>query len=78
MPLICSISDIIGRPVCLIFAVAAFTLGTILCCVADDMAMLLAGRCVQGVGGGGIHSLGFVIQTDFVPLRWRPKWYGIT
>ncbi|RYP24887.1 hypothetical protein DL767_008534 [Monosporascus sp. MG133] len=39
---------------------------------------MLLGRCIQGVGGGGIHSLSLVIQTDFLPLRWRPKWYGVT
>ncbi|KAI1378051.1 major facilitator superfamily transporter [Hypoxylon crocopeplum] len=78
MPMICSISDVVGRPICLTFAVAAFSVGTILCCVANGMAVMIVGRCIQGVGGGGIHSLSLVIQTDLVPLRWRPKWYGIT
>ncbi|KAI1653504.1 MFS general substrate transporter [Daldinia decipiens] len=78
MPMICSISDVIGRPICLTFSIAAFTVGTIVCCTAHSIAVLLLGRCIQGVGGGGIHSLGLVIHTDFVPLRWRPKWYGIT
>lgn len=77
MPIICSISDIIGRPICLTFAIAIFTIGTIVCCVAGNITTLLAGRCIQGVGGGGIHSLGLVVQTDIVPLRWRPKWYAI-
>lgn len=77
MPIICSISDVIGRPICLTFSIAAFTLGTILCCTAKGMAVMLVGRCIQGLGGGGIHSLSLVIQTDLVPLRFRPKWYGI-
>ncbi|KAH7308523.1 major facilitator superfamily transporter [Stachybotrys elegans] len=78
MPIICSVSDIIGRPICLTFAIATFTVGTIVCCVANNMATLLAGRCIQGIGGGGIHSLGLVVQTDIIPLRWRPKWYAVT
>lgn len=78
MPIICSISDVIGRPICLTFAIVAFTVGTILCCTAKGMAVMLVGRCIQGLGGGGIHSLSLVIQTDLVPLRFRPKWYGIT
>ncbi|KAI2631475.1 MFS general substrate transporter [Hypomontagnella submonticulosa] len=78
MPMICSISEVIGRPICLTFAIAAFTLGTILCCVAQNITVMLVGRCIQGVGGGGIHSLSLVTQTDFIPLRWRPKWYGVT
>ncbi|KAK7937184.1 major facilitator superfamily transporter [Apiospora aurea] len=77
MPIICSVSEVIGRPICLTFAIAVFTIGTIVCCVASNIPTLLAGRCVQGVGGGGIHSLGLVVQTDIVPLRWRPKWYAI-
>ncbi|PVH91227.1 major facilitator superfamily transporter [Periconia macrospinosa] len=77
MPLICAVSEIIGRPICLTFAITIFTIGTIVCCVAGNMGTLLVGRCIQGVGGGGIHSLGLVVQTDIVPLRWRPKWYSI-
>ncbi|KAI1084983.1 major facilitator superfamily transporter [Whalleya microplaca] len=78
MPFICSVSDVIGRPICLTFSLAAFSVGTICCCTAHNVSTMLAGRCVQGVGGAGIHSLGLVTQTDIVPLRWRPKWYGVT
>ena len=39
--------------------------------------MLLGGRAIQGIGGGGIIVLGLVIFTDIVPLRFRPKYYGI-
>ncbi|KAI0189535.1 major facilitator superfamily transporter [Xylaria flabelliformis] len=78
MPVICAVSEVFGRPICLTFALVAFALGTILCATAQDIGTLLAGRSVQGIGGGGIHSLGLVIQTDIVPLRWRPRWYGVT
>ncbi|KAI0432448.1 major facilitator superfamily transporter [Xylaria sp. FL1042] len=78
MPVICAASDVFGRPICMIFALIAFAVGTIVCAISKDIGMLLVGRSIQGVGGGGIHSLGLVIQTDIVPLRWRPKWYGVT
>ncbi|KAI1504750.1 major facilitator superfamily transporter [Biscogniauxia marginata] len=78
MPFICSVSDVIGRPICLTFSLAAFSVGTICCCAAHDVTTMLAGRSIQGIGGAGIHSLGLVTQTDIVPLRWRPKWYGVT
>ncbi|KAI2634654.1 major facilitator superfamily transporter [Xylaria nigripes] len=78
MPVICAVSNVFGRPVCLIFALIAFAIGTILCAVSQNIGTLLVGRSIQGVGGGGIHSLGLVVQTDIVPLRWRPKWYGVT
>ncbi|KAI5918149.1 major facilitator superfamily transporter [Camillea tinctor] len=78
MPFLCAVSDVVGRPICLTFSLGAFLVGTICCAAAGDMATLLAGRSVQGVGGAGIHALGLVTQTDIVPLRWRPKWYGVT
>lgn len=76
MPFLASISDIFGRPILLIFSISMFTIGTIICAVAPDIATLLGGRSVQGIGGGGIIVLSLVIFTDIVPLRQRPKWYG--
>lgn len=76
MPFLASISDIFGRPILLIFSVVMFTIGSIICATAPDIATLLGGRSVQGIGGGGIIVLSLVIFTDIVPLRQRPKWYG--
>ncbi|RWA14417.1 hypothetical protein EKO27_g686 [Xylaria grammica] len=76
MPVICAVSDVFGRPICLIFSLVAFTAGTVLCAISKNVGMLLVGRSIQGIGGGGIHSLGLVIQTDIVPLRYRPKCLG--
>ncbi|KAI0124040.1 major facilitator superfamily transporter [Xylariales sp. AK1849] len=77
MPVIASVSEIFGRPICLEFALVMFTIGTIFCCAAQNVAVMLIGRCIQGVGGGGVHVLTGVIMTDLVPLRFRPKWFGI-
>jgi MFS family permease len=77
MPFLAALSDIFGRTWVLISSLVFFTIGTILCCRASDIAVLLAGRCVQGVGGGGILILALVITTDIVPLRHRPKWFGV-
>lgn len=54
-----------------------FTIGTILCCVAKNFPTLLAGRSIQGIGGGGALALVLVIVTDIVPLRQRPKYYAL-
>ncbi|KAF3014662.1 hypothetical protein E8E14_000820 [Neopestalotiopsis sp. 37M] len=77
MPTIAAVSDVFGRPICLTVSLVAFTVGTLICCLSQDMAVLLAGRTVQGVGCGGITVLTSIIFTDLVPLRQRPKWYGI-
>ncbi|KXJ86842.1 major facilitator superfamily transporter [Microdochium bolleyi] len=76
MPLIAAISDVFGRTLCLMCSLIFFTAGTILCCVASSITVLLVGRSLQGIGGGGVYVLSLVIFTDIVPLRFRPKWYG--
>jgi MFS family permease len=45
--------------------------------VSENFTQLLAGRSVQGIGGGGIVALGMVILTDIIPLRQRPIFIGI-
>ncbi|ORY58731.1 major facilitator superfamily transporter [Pseudomassariella vexata] len=77
MPPLASLSEIFGRPICLIFSLSMFTLGSILCCVAHSIPLLLAGRSVQGIGGGGIWVLSLLLLTDIVPLRHRPKWWAL-
>lgn len=52
-------------------------MGTIVCCSAQGFTRLLAGRAVQGVGGGGIVVLTLVVMTDIVPLRQRPKYNAL-
>jgi MFS family permease len=58
-------------------AVIIFTVGSAVCSIAKDFTTLLAGRCIQGAGGGGITTLTYVIVTDMVSLRERGKWFGM-
>lgn len=70
-------SDIFGRRELLITALVFFTAGSVICGVASNIPVLLAGRCVQGVGGGGIITLVQVITADIIPLRQRPKFFSL-
>ncbi len=45
--------------------------------MSENFTQLLAGRSVQGIGGGGILALGMVILTDIIPLRQRPIFIGV-
>ncbi|MEK1867666.1 MAG: MFS transporter [Ensifer adhaerens] len=48
-----------------------FGLGTLLCAAAPSMAMLLAGRAIQGFGGGLLYALAYgVIREVFRPELW--------
>ncbi|MBZ7924003.1 MFS transporter [Ensifer adhaerens] len=55
------------------YAVGAlvFGLGTLFCATAPSMAMLLAGRAIQGFGGGLLYALAYgVIRLVFRPELW--------
>ncbi|RFU31177.1 hypothetical protein B7463_g5167, partial [Scytalidium lignicola] len=58
-------------------AIEAFWCGTILACVAKNVTVLLVGRCVQGIGGGGLVALTYVVLADLVSLRERGKWMAL-
>lgn len=76
-PTFSMISDIFGRKWTLFGAVVAFTVGSIVAAVCKSMPVMLVGRCIQGVGGGGIIALTEVLIADLIPLRQRGKWMSI-
>ncbi|KAK4233786.1 major facilitator superfamily domain-containing protein, partial [Achaetomium macrosporum] len=77
-PFIAALSDIFGRKEMLFASVILFSLGTVLCApVAKDFTVFFVGRSVQGIGGGGIITMGQVIFADIVPLRQRPKYFSL-
>jgi MFS family permease len=71
------LSDIFGRQELVLVSLLFFTVGSVVCGVANTFTVLLAGRCVQGIGGGGIITMSQVIFADIIPLRQRPKWFAI-
>lgn len=75
-PVFGSLSDIFGRKPALCVALALFAIGALFAAVAQDMTLLLAGRAVQGLGGGGIVVLAEIIITDVVELRYRGNYFA--
>lgn len=67
-------ADIFGRKVAIVAAIALFLLGSGICGGAKSTAMLVGGRAVQGLGGGGLSILPAMIVCDLVPLRERQKY----
>ncbi|MCJ1441750.1 MAG: hypothetical protein MMC23_002242 [Stictis urceolatum] len=76
-PLYGQMANIFGRRSLTLFAVLSFMLGSGLAGGASTTGMLIAGRTIQGIGGGGIITLGEIIMCDLVPLRERGKYTGI-
>ncbi|KAI2635457.1 MFS general substrate transporter [Xylaria nigripes] len=77
VPFLGAISDLVGRRTVLLFALLMFTVGTIICTLAGNFSILLVGRALQGVGGGGIYTLSYIVVSDIIPLRQRPKYLSI-
>ncbi|KAL6689618.1 major facilitator superfamily domain-containing protein [Trichoderma pleuroticola] len=77
VPIYGTISDIFGRKWVMVFAIAIFLLGSILCGCAQNMNWLVAARVVQGLGGGGCLTLTTVILSDITTLRERPKYLSM-
>ncbi|KAI6818475.1 putative MFS transporter [Hortaea werneckii] len=76
-PIYAAFSHIFGRKEITLVAVFFFLTGTVVSGAAQNMPMMLVGRSIQGIGGGGIIALTNVILTDLVPLRYRGNWVGI-
>jgi MFS family permease len=53
-----------------------FELGSLLCGVAPNMKVLIFGRAVAGVGGGGIAICVLTIFSEILPLEKRPLSFG--
>ena len=66
-----------GRRPAIIITIVLFALGSGICGGADSMNMLIAGRTVQGLGGGGIQSLTGIILADLVTLQDRGAYAGL-
>ena len=50
-----------------------YTLGCVICAAAPAMPVLLAGRTVQGLGGGALVALVYIAQDRFFPNRLVPR-----
>lgn len=72
-----ALADIFGRRSVIFTALSLFTIGSIICCTANNVGSMLAGRTIQGIGGGGILSVNLIILSDLVPLRARAKYISL-
>lgn len=77
MPVYGKVGDLIGRKSIFIAAISLFMVGSIIGGMAGSMTLLIIGRGVQGLGGGGLMILSQAIIADIVPARERGKYMGI-
>ena len=60
------VSDAFGRKIPLIISLIICLIGTLGCLYANNISMLLIGRLLQGIGGGGSNIIARVIMRDRV------------
>lgn len=73
-PLYGKASDIYGRRPTLLVSISVFMVGSIACALAPNLVTLIIARAIQGLGGGGLLSLGQTIIADIVTPRERPRY----
>jgi len=70
------ISDSHGRRVTLLIAISMYMMGSLVCALAPNMVVLILGRVLHGLGGGGLTSTGMVVLGDVAAPKERGKYYG--
>jgi len=70
-------SDMFGRKTIFLTGIAIFLTGSVLCGIAPGMIWLILFRGLQGIGGGILTSLAFIIVAELFPVWERGKYIGI-
>jgi MFS family permease len=77
LPLIGRIADLRGRVPVLVAALVIFAFGSLVTALAYDLPSMVAGRFLQGVGGGGLVPATLALVADLYPAERRGVPLGI-
>jgi MFS family permease len=77
LPLIGRIADLRGRVPVLVAALVVFAFGSLVTALAYDLPSMVAGRFLQGVGGGGLVPATLALVADLYPVQRRGVPLGI-
>lgn len=73
-PLYGRLSDIYGRRSTIYAALLIFLAGSLVSALAPNMLVLIIGRAIQGLGGGGLFALAQTVIGDLVPPKERARY----
>lgn len=71
------LADLLDRKLLNHAALLVFVAGCVVAGLAQDNAVLIAGRLVQGLGSGGLMALSQVLMADILSPRERGRYMGI-
>ncbi|KAL7790927.1 MFS general substrate transporter [Trichoderma ceciliae] len=71
------LTDIFGRGPGLVFSNIFFAVGNLICGLAQSSSVMILGRVVAGIGGGGLMSISTFLGSDLIPLRNRGVVQGV-
>ncbi len=71
------LSDIYGRKKVLIIGIVLFLVSSVICGFSQNMLELIIFRGVQGIGGGVLLTIPFIVVAEIFPPRQRGKYMGI-
>jgi MFS family permease len=67
LPLLGRLADLLGRVPVLVGCLAVFAIGSLCTASAHDLGLVVAGRALQGVGGGGLVPATLALVADRYP-----------
>lgn len=73
MPLTAWLRDRVGYRILYIASLAIFTIGSLLCGLAPNLATLIVARVIQAVGGGAITPTGMAMIAEVFPPKERGR-----
>lgn len=77
IPIMGRVSDLIGRPLAFQLSLAVFLSGSVWCALADGLGPLIAGRAIQGAGGGALLPVTMALVGDLLPPGRRVAALGL-
>src|ERR671913_2116639 len=77
IPVVGRLSDIVGRTLAFQASLALFLVGSIVCAIAGDLPSMVAGRAIQGAGGGALLPVTMAMVGDLLPPGRRAAALGV-
>jgi EmrB/QacA subfamily drug resistance transporter len=76
-PVFGKLADLYSKRRLMLIGIAIFLIGSTLCGAAESMQAMIVFRAIQGLGGGAIYALSFIVIGAIFPADQRAKMQGI-